>query len=709
MLKIEIFNLKQNLFNIKNFDNAINHYNESYINILDYKFIKNRICIIKEDYGISLYNKKFSYENTLKIIFQLLKILYFSEKKEYYFKYIFPQNIYFTEENNNNNKNNNNFKLKIDCSTYININLYKNELFFISPEFLLYNNSEPINQKHIIWSIGMLFIYLYSNNNNNNLALDIDIYIANLKKFFNKKRDNFFDFFLNIYKDDKNFDEIQKFLEECLVINVDNRKSIKNLLQNKIFKDNIKILDYHFIMLPLTKNEKYEIIDSKINYDELNIYEKYYIIKNLKQNNLFKFFEENKYEINDNNNNNKNLIYSSSYEIKKYNLVDYKNFKFNFLNKKNKDELINYIKKFNNNTIPPFYRLEIYNYLLNIDSINNNEEYNLSVYSKITLEEINNFNINKNDIYFFSYIFKYFKIKNIKITNDVIEFIYKLKHLSNNPKDIVYILNYFFETKFLFNCTEYNIIIFEKIFSFYDIEYYLFLKGNDFFSEYKNFIEKYFSNFFSSFILKPSNFFKLFDILILYKINIIYIILLQFFLFLKENIFKKIYQKEIYNFIIKNIILFNFIVEDIINETLLMYNNTPLSFMRLDNEFNEDILEELKKNEFLKNRYWEFIDYKNYKLSIINLDEVISNANNIILINIIENDNKNKKLKKLYSLNKLIENKEKFNNKIKVLIGNKDCNIENVVNIIYNNEINKVCILKGGIEIIEMDSPDLLD
>ena len=77
MLKIEIFNLKQNLFNIKNFDNAINHYNESYINILDYKFIKNRICIIKEDYGISLYNKKFSYENTLKIIFQLLKILYF--------------------------------------------------------------------------------------------------------------------------------------------------------------------------------------------------------------------------------------------------------------------------------------------------------------------------------------------------------------------------------------------------------------------------------------------------------------------------------------------------------------------------------------------------------------------------------------------------------------------------------------------------------
>ena len=140
-----------------------------------------------------------------------------------------------------------------------------------------------------------------------------------------------------------------------------------------------------------------------------------------------------------------------------------------------------------------------------------------------------------------------------------------------------------------------------------------------------------------------------------------------------------------------------------------MYNNTPLSVMRLDNEFNEDILEELKKNEFLKNRYWEFIDYKNYKLSIINLDEVISNANNIILINIIENDNKNKKLKKLYSLNKLIENKEKFNNKIKVLIGNKDCNIENVVNIIYNNEINKVCILKGGIEIIEMDSPDLLD
>ena len=352
MLKIEIFNLKQNLFNIKNFDNSINHYNESFINILDYKFIKNRICIIKEDYGISLYNKKFSYENTLKIIFQLLKILYFSEKKEYYFKYIFPQNIYFTEENNNNNKNNNNFKLKIDYSSYINISLCKNELFFISPEFLLYNNSEPINQKHIIWSIGMLFIYLYSNNNNNNLALDIDIYIANLKKFFNKKRDNFFDFFLNIYKDDKNFDEIQKFLEECLIINVDNRKSIKNLLQNKIFKDNIKNLDYHFIMLPLTKNEKYEIIDSKINYDELNIYEKYYIIKNLKQNNLFKFFEENKYEINDNNNNNKNLIYSSSYEIKKYNLVDYKNFKFNFLNKKNKDELINYIKKFNNNTIP---------------------------------------------------------------------------------------------------------------------------------------------------------------------------------------------------------------------------------------------------------------------------------------------------------------------------------------------------------------------
>ena len=384
MLKIEIFNLKQNLFNIKNFDNSINHYNESFINILDYKFIKNRICIIKEDYGISLYNKKFSYENTLKIIFQLLKILYFSEKKEYYFKYIFPQNIYFTEENNNN-KNNNNFKLKIDCSSYINISLCKNELFFISPEFLLYNNSEPINQKHIIWSIGMLFIYLYSNNNNNNLALDIDIYIANLKKFFNKKRDNFFDFFLNIYKDDKNFDEIQKFLEECLIINVDNRKSIKNLLQNKIFKDNIKNLDYHFIMLPLTKNEKYEIIDSKINYDELNIYEKYYIIKNLKQNNLFKFFEENKYEINDNNNNNKNLIYSSSYEIKKYNLVDYKNFKFNFLNKKNKDELINYIKKFNNNTIPPFYRLEIYNYLLNIDSINNNEEYNLSVYSNLTL------------------------------------------------------------------------------------------------------------------------------------------------------------------------------------------------------------------------------------------------------------------------------------------------------------------------------------
>ena len=85
-------------------------------------------------------------------------------------------------------------------------------------------------------------------------------------------------------------------------------------------------------MLPLTKNEKYEIIDNKINYDELNIYEKYYIIKNLKQNNLFKFFEENKYEIIDNNNN-KNLIYSSSYEIKKYNLVDYKNFKFNFLNK----------------------------------------------------------------------------------------------------------------------------------------------------------------------------------------------------------------------------------------------------------------------------------------------------------------------------------------------------------------------------------------
>jgi hypothetical protein len=161
-------------------------------------------------------------------------------------------------------------------------------------------------------------------------------------------------------------------------------------------------------------------------------------------------------------------------------------------------------------------------------------------------------------------------------------------------------------------------------------------------------------------------------------------------------------------------------VDPIINDTIKMYKFIPMNMLPITYEYSEDVVAELKNNEFFKNRWWEFENYytEKFKVPIIQMDDVLKYYDKILFIDIrTQQEYESLKIKDSLYLG-LQKNKyqdvtnnslDKHNsNKFIVLIGNKNSTYIDHISHLLNKKIKFVCILQGGIDILELEEPNLL-
>lgn len=159
-------------------------------------------------------------------------------------------------------------------------------------------------------------------------------------------------------------------------------------------------------------------------------------------------------------------------------------------------------------------------------------------------------------------------------------------------------------------------------------------------------------------------------------------------------------------------------VKQLCIDSIELYKKTPHSFIPMFHDFNPTVIEDLKKNEYFKNRWWDLCDFytDDIKVPVLTLEDAVKNYENIIFIDIRqENNNINNILtpkikdaliyKNDTELDKHIEN---FNNKIILLVGNKQSEYNSIINILLNKKVKHICMLQGGIDIIQTDEQSLL-
>ncbi len=163
-------------------------------------------------------------------------------------------------------------------------------------------------------------------------------------------------------------------------------------------------------------------------------------------------------------------------------------------------------------------------------------------------------------------------------------------------------------------------------------------------------------------------------------------------------------------------------VEVLMNEALRLYKLIPHSLLPINYEYHEDVFEELKNNEYFKDRWWEFenyfLDNTKYNVPVITFEDVTKIFDKVIFIDIRHiQEFKNIKVKDSYFLS--LEKNEYFEstlniieknkgNKFFVLINNKGGDFKEKVLYLLIKNIRFVCILQGGIDVIFIDEPNLI-
>ena len=707
----------------------------------------NNLIFIYENFGtyiISKREKPFNIDELTKIIFQILTFLKENEEKGKFIRLFTPYDININEKNN----------IKIKSYYILNNRIYGTQKLFIyiPPEFIFYKEKKPISSKHSLWSLGILILNLL---NNNNIKLTINDYISVLKS---NQYDSFFDYFIEkkIINEDIELN-LKQILYNCLVIDVDKRNSIDKLFENQLFidKDFLYNNNLEIIIPPLT-NESKELLSKKlIVNNELSSLENYVCLKErYKKDFLEELYKKNILrmkpkifnipEIISEDYNINNRIYISEIDIN-LNAIVSSDFKISIKNqqfltdflllktlinkisftKKNIDELESFIY------IPSIYRKDIYLCLLDIDKINDVDD--LFAFNNFTSEDIlkEQYNIINDSIKLITkdkeerkYILKLISaltlnVKDFQFSNEII---YLFIHIKNLCEDDFYssfqICKQLYNMKYITLVSNLNYkfikIIFRRILSYYIPTYSFYLLNEGLFDPNKNYLFDLFSTLFSKNIYKTNSYLKILDLIILYKPNILYLIIEDIIELTEETVIKELYGiEEIINLIYD--IINNLDMNKLFDSVTKKINELPQSLIPIEDDFNEEIIDELKKNEFLKERWWEFENFniEDYKAPIIYISDLEKFLQNIILVDV--RNKPGNKIKNSINVNDLLNNlsieeiEKKYKNKIFVLIGERETNWKDLIIELTKKNIKKITILKGGINIIESEESDLIE
>lgn len=214
--------------------------------------------------------------------------------------------------------------------------------------------------------------------------------------------------------------------------------------------------------------------------------------------------------------------------------------------------------------------------------------------------------------------------------------------------------------------------------------------------------------------------FLIWDCFFYEKINFIYLVTTSLLLHIRSSLLGS--DKDfILHDIFPNIHLYAN-VETVVFKSKELLQMTPQSFLLLSSEFNPEILEELKKNQFYADRWWMFQNYDitEYFVPIIYMEDIslfferisfldirpyqeynLKKLSNSINLNLPEVGEPNKR--QLSSIETL-----KKSEKIIVVIGNKQTSYRELSILVNKYKVRYVCLLQGGIDIIITEHPDLL-
>lgn len=164
-------------------------------------------------------------------------------------------------------------------------------------------------------------------------------------------------------------------------------------------------------------------------------------------------------------------------------------------------------------------------------------------------------------------------------------------------------------------------------------------------------------------------------------------------------------------------------VELLMSEALKLYKFIPHSLMPIYYEYHEEVFEELKKNEYFRDRWWLFENYFSdnllYCVPVITFEDVTKIFEKVVFVDIRslqEYENIRIKDSVFLSLEKnkyfdstmnLIENCK--GNKFFVLVNNKGADYKEKVMFLLSKKVKFVCILIGGIDVVFLDEPNLIN
>lgn len=163
-------------------------------------------------------------------------------------------------------------------------------------------------------------------------------------------------------------------------------------------------------------------------------------------------------------------------------------------------------------------------------------------------------------------------------------------------------------------------------------------------------------------------------------------------------------------------------VEALMNDVIKLYKFIPHSLLPINYEYHEEIFEELKNNEYFKDRWWEFENFfklnSEYIVPVITFEDVMKIFDKVVFLDIrIIQEYENLKVKDSYflslernkfydsTLNVIEKNK---GNKFFVLVGSKGGHYKDKVTFLLNKNVKFICILQGGIDVVFIDEPNLI-
>jgi hypothetical protein len=162
-------------------------------------------------------------------------------------------------------------------------------------------------------------------------------------------------------------------------------------------------------------------------------------------------------------------------------------------------------------------------------------------------------------------------------------------------------------------------------------------------------------------------------------------------------------------------------MDNIVSDIIKLHKFIPSSFLPIDHEYNEEVLNELKNNDFFKDRWWEFENYytDKYTVPIIHMEDILKYYDRLLFVDVrTQQEYELLRIKDSLYLNSIGKNKyydsciqqlEKVNgNKIIVLIGKNNTDFNTAIAHLLQKKIKYLSILQGGIDIIQLDEPNLI-